>query len=132
MKRLMLAVCLWSATALAATPEDKAALEKAFGLYQTGAYAQSAAALEKISPSDRETQATVAYFKGLNHAKLQEFSKAAKSFREAISLGEKAKEIHYELGQVLYADQMLDEASSEFRKSIVNEYKVAASAYYIA
>ncbi len=128
----LLVVCLLSSPAFAdVSGENKETLEKAFSLYKGGAYSQSVRLLEKVKSSDREVQATVAYFRGLNFAKLQDFRKATDAFRDAIRLGEKAREIHYELGQVLYADQQIDDAAKEFRRSIAADYKVAASAYYV-
>ena len=133
MKTIILTLLLIFANpAFAVSPESKAALDEAYSLYSKGAYAQSLTKLEQIPNEDNETKSSVAYFIGLNQAKLQNFSAAASAFRQAISLGHKSKELHYELGQALYGDQLIDEATKEFKRSIVAGYKISASAYYVA
>ncbi|RZA06503.1 MAG: hypothetical protein EOP11_10240 [Proteobacteria bacterium] len=65
------------------------------------------------------------------HAKLQAFDRALPHYKSAIRLNSPAPSLPYDYGQALFATQALAEAEEQFKISIVNKYKVAASGYYV-
>ena len=65
-------------------------------------------------------------------AKLQSFDRALPRYRDAIRAGVPEPSLAYDYGQALFATQNLADAEEQFKASIINKYKVAASAYYVA
>ncbi len=132
---LALALALGTATPRAHGAVSEAhqqVLAEAFALFKKGAYAQAIDKAEAIKTADRETQGTVNFFIASAHAKLQDFEKAAEYYRKTIASRHNPEGLHYDYGQALFATQKLKEAEQAFRKSIINKYKMGASAYYIA
>lgn len=115
-----------------ASPKDEKQMAEAYALFQKGAYGQAIEFAKKIHPSDNEAAANLAYFQGAAHAKMQAYDKAIPFYKKAESLGAKPENLHYDYGQALFATQKLKEASNEFKLSILRNFKVSASAYYVA
>ncbi len=116
----------------APSPADQKKLAEAWTLYQSGAYTQALTKAGGIQSSDRETLSTAAFFLALTHAKMQNYDKAIPHFKKAEELKNDAPSLHYEFGQALIALQELPKAETQFKKSIVNKFKMGASAYYVA
>lgn len=132
---LALALALGTATPCALGSVSEAhqkVLAEAFAMFKKGAYAQAIEKAEGIKSGDKETVGTVAFFIASSHAKLQNFDKAAEYYQKTIASGHNPPGLHYDYGQALYATQKLKEAEQAFRKSIINKFKMGASAYYIA
>lgn len=129
MKRaaLVLAVLLFSREALA---EEKFLVE-AFALFRKGAYSQAIEKAKAVQAKDQAARASVAFFLATTYAKMQSFDKAVAHYAEAEKLGSDAPNLFYDYGQALFATQKLREAETYFKKSIVANFKVAASAYYV-
>ncbi|OFZ83411.1 MAG: hypothetical protein A2583_08560 [Bdellovibrionales bacterium RIFOXYD1_FULL_53_11] len=124
---IIIAAMIAGANAHAGTTED---LSAAYTLYKKGAYTQALTTLSKVQ-GDTDTNAMVAYWGGLCHARLQSFDRAAEKFRTADRLGSKAEDLDYELGQALYAIQDMRAAREAFKRSAAKKYKPAASQYYV-
>lgn len=132
---LALALALGTATpcALGAVSEaNQKVLAEAFAMFKKGAYTQAIEKAETIKGGDKETSGTVSFFIASAHAKLQNFEKAAEFYQKTIASGHNPPGLHYDYGQALFATQKLKEAEQAFRKSIINKFKMGASAYYIA
>lgn len=132
---LALALALGTACprALGAVSEaNQKVLAEAFAMFKKGAYSQAIEKAETIKATDKETVGTVDFFIASAHAKLQNFEKAAEFYQKTIAAGQNPPGLHYDYGQALYATQKLKEAEQAFRKSIINKFKMGASAYYIA
>lgn len=128
-----LLICHSSTLAYAAlAPEQAKVLANAYTEYKKGAYLNAVKLVDGIQTTDREGQGTIAYFKGINFSKLQDFPAAITAFAQAEKFGNTTDNLHYEYGQALYATQRFQEARDQFKKSIVQKYKIAASAYYVA
>lgn len=132
---LALALALGTACprALGAVSEaNQKVLAEAFALFKRGAYAQAIEKAETVHSTDKETIGTMDFFIASAHAKLQNFEKAAEFYQKTIASGQNPPGLHYDYGQALFATQKLKEAEQAFRKSIINKFKMGASAYYIA
>lgn len=101
-----------------------------YSLYKKGDYTEAIKQLQKIEKK-RDYQATAHYMKGLCFNKLQEFDKSENEFKRAIHFGAKAKDVHYERGQALFAAQNLDLARKSFAHSVESNYQVDSSLYYM-
>lgn len=100
-----------------------------FREYKKGDYLQAIRVVETLDfSSDPETKD---YYLGTCFNKLQNFEKAAIHFQKAIQLGSKIPEIHYSLGQALYASLQLKKARAAFQTSSQHRYKTGASLYYV-
>ncbi|MBT3235681.1 MAG: tetratricopeptide repeat protein [Bdellovibrionales bacterium] len=113
-------------TAYSATP-----LEDIYRSYKAGSYQKTVNLLNALKPKAYPL-ATTEYWLGLSHARLQDFATAIPHFKQAIKVGGPQADIHYELGQALYAMNELASAVSSFKKSIQKKYKTTASLYYVA
>ena len=71
------------------------------------------------------------YYQGLSYARLKKFNKARDHFKQAIKLKVENIDVHYELGQALYAGNDIEESQVSFKKSIEKKYKVPSSYYYL-
>ena len=105
-------------------------LKKALVSYTQGKYAETLDALAQIQ-GDRDTKATVDYWKGHCQFKLKEYDKAILSFRAAIAGGSKNNDQFFVLGQSYFASQKLEEAIPYFEKSAEVNFKRGASYYYV-
>lgn len=114
-----------------ANATDAGKLKQALILYSAGKYRDTLAQLASIR-SQGEIAATVAYWRGLCHFKLNEFTKATQFLEEARSQGANASDLDYSLGQAYYASQRLEPATLAFRRSKRRGYKPATSTYYLA
>ena len=86
----------------------------------------------KIFNNEKKIRGTIAYWKGLNNIRLNEYDEGIKQIEKAIKLKFQAEDIFYEYGQALYVSERLNEARFAFRQSVKNNYKVGVSLYYIA
>lgn len=71
------------------------------------------------------------YYQGLCYARLKKFNKAKDHFKKAIKLKVENIDVHYELGQALYAGNEIEASQKAFKKSIDKKYKVPSSYYYL-
>lgn len=112
--------------------------KKAGELYTQGRY-QSAieelsaveAKLRSQKKKDKGQLGLVVYWKGITFSKTQDYPAAIKSYEEALRLGFKPQDIHYEFGQALFAAEKLPLAREQFRESVKREFKPAVSLYYM-
>lgn len=72
------------------------------------------------------------YWKGITYARWNEFPEAIKNFDLAMKSGFQSPDIHYELGQALFAQGELKRARAKFARSYKIGHKKAVSLYYIA
>ena len=103
-----------------------------YRLFNNGAYAQAVENLSAINVThlSLDEKIAIAYWKGLCFSKMQTFDRAVTSLQEAVRLGGDYKDLYYELGQALYASQLLRPALAAFEKSVNKKYKIGASMYY--
>ncbi|MGZ3695917.1 MAG: hypothetical protein ACXWQO_17640, partial [Bdellovibrionota bacterium] len=114
-----------------AESKESKQLAKAFALFQKGAYAQAITEAKAIEGS-AENKGTVAFFLANTYAKMQELDKAVPYYKKALSFHYETPSFHYDYGQALFAAHQLKEAEAEFKKSIVAQFKIGPSAYYVA
>lgn len=86
----------------------------------------------KQSRSSKSKFGTLYYWKGIVANRLSDFPLAIKSFDLALNYDFESPDIHYELGQSLFAAGQLKRARAKFARSFKNNYKRAVSLYYIA
>lgn len=124
----MLSAC--PSLVLAATLQEQ--IETATQLFAKGSYASARDLLAgaKLGEGSQAEQAMAHYLVALSDSKLQNFDSAIKEFSQASAV--KANDYHYNYGQALFSAQKFPEAQREFKRSIVQKYKIGASAYYIA
>lgn len=120
---LLILMCAYGPARAAAASQ----LEEAQALFQKGAYHQSAALAEKISDSS----GAAAFLAASAYAKMQAFDQALPHYRRAIAAGVQEPSLQYDYGQALFATRNLKDAEAAFKKSIVSQFKMAASAYYV-
>lgn len=107
-------------------------LEKALREFNQGSYAQTLNILSSIRSSDKDVLSTTAYLKGISHARLQQFTRAAQALIESSKLNHQAKDLYYELGQALYARNQLADARTAFARSAKQDHMITVSLYYMA
>lgn len=95
------------------------------------------ATVEELTSLDQSSltksqQGLIAYWKGIAQNRLQDFPKAIENFQKALDLGYSPQDIHYELGQALFASERYKEARLQFRNSMKKAFKRGVSLYYIA
>jgi hypothetical protein len=83
-------------------------------------------------PTLKANLGKVLYWKGIVANRLNEFPLAIKSFDRAFQEGFDSPDLHYELGQSLFAAEQLKRARAKFARSYKNNFKRAVSLYYIA
>lgn len=86
----------------------------------------------KQSRTSKSKLGTLYYWKGIVANRISDFPLAIRSFDLAIKYGFDSPDIHYELGQSLFAAEELKRARAKFARSFKNNYKRAVSLYYIA
>jgi tetratricopeptide (TPR) repeat protein len=107
--------------------ETPGQLNEAKALFDKGAYHQSAVLAEKA----QDSSGAAAFLAASAYSKMQAFDQALPHYRKAVAAGVKEPALHYDYGQALFATRNLKEAEAEFKKSIVKQFKMAASAYYV-
>lgn len=85
----------------------------------------------KTIKGKRKIKAKKNYYQGLCNARLKKFNKAKEYFKKAINLGVDNIDVHYELGQALYAANNIEESQKLFERSVKKKYKVPSSYYYL-
>lgn len=100
--------------------------------FEQGRYPSVLEILEQTSPTDPKMRGAKAYLMGLAHNKLQNYDLATKHFKTANQYKHPARDLYYEWGQALYANNQLEKARSIFKKSYHASYKSSESLYYTA
>lgn len=99
-------------------------------IYKTFKRGDYLSALNKIKTL-KSKDSTTYYLKGLCLSRLQQHDKAIISLRKSIQLKSDSKDIHFELGQSLYAANELLKARNQFTKSYKRKFKRPTSLYYM-
>ncbi len=99
--------------------------------FNQGAYFQAIELLSKLE-QQQTSRATAWYWKAVCYQKLQEHKEANHFFDKAIGSGVFPKEIYYQYGQSLFADNNFPEAIKYFNKSWQLGLKPGHSLFYIA
>jgi tetratricopeptide (TPR) repeat protein len=146
MKHLLLLVLLGfvpvaraQAPMVAATdPEMERAVSEAYAAFRAGRYGATrrqldvlAVRLEAKGDGARALRGLVAYWRGVTANRQNEFTEATKFFEEAIRLDYRPKDIYYEYGQTLYAQEKLAPARQAFAESLRRGHKRAVCLYYL-
>ncbi len=120
------------------TTSENSLFKTAGELYKQGRYDAVSDELKNISAklmstnADDENLALLFYWRGVVANRLNDFPEAITYFDQAIKRGYKSDDIHYELGQALFASDYLRRARAQFAKSYKKQYKKAVSLYYVA
>jgi len=129
---LNLAILLIISFAIQAnSSQNEEAIKKSLKAFKLGTYQKSIDELFIIK-GDKEVMATKFYMMGLSYNRLQDFENSILSFQKAKKLGNKAKDLHYEYGQALYANSDLEKSRTAFQRSYKNDHKKSSSLYYVA
>ena len=123
---LLLLSLLLSTQVIASSSRMKQALED----FKKGSYQKVITEIKNVK-GNKNTIKVKSYILALSYNKLQEFELAIKNFKISIKLGQDAKDIYYEFGQALYANNDLSKARTAFKKSMKNNYKKDSSLYYM-
>lgn len=107
----------------------ESSLDGAYTSFQKGDYAQAIEEAKKISG---DSDGAVSFFIANAYAKMQELDKALPYYRKAVAAKNPSPSLHYDFGQALFASRQMKEAEASFKRSIVANFKVGASAYYVA
>ncbi len=99
--------------------------------FQKGSYSKVIEGLSGLRET-KKNRATKFYLIALSHNKLQNYDQSIPYFIKAIKSKSTAKDIYYEYGQALYANNDLIKARIAFNKSSSLDYKKDSSIYYIA
>lgn len=100
--------------------------------FQSGSYSSSIELLNKAKTRDKKLTALKFYLLGLSYNKIQNYQQAAQSFKKAHENEHDAKDLYYEWGQALYANNQLEQARKAFHESYVLSHKATESLYYKA
>ncbi len=126
------------AEVLDSSQEENAVLDKASELFGEGKFKATILELSEVESSlkadpnsNQETLGLVYYWKGIAYSRIQDFSLAIENLNQALGLGYEPNDIHYELGQALFASEKLQEAREHFKKSLEGNYKRGVCLYYI-
>ncbi|WP_372654612.1 tetratricopeptide repeat protein [Halobacteriovorax sp.] len=106
-------------------------IKKSLEAFQTGSYTKVIEGLSSLRETS-QNRATKFYLIALSHNKLQNYDQSIPFFIKAIKSKSTAKDIYYEYGQALYANNELNKARIAFNKSNSLGYKKDSSIYYIA
>jgi tetratricopeptide (TPR) repeat protein len=106
-------------------------MTNAFTEFKTGNYVETLKILSKVSGNNKMRGAKK-YLQALCLNKLQRYDEAIENFQSSLSIGYTSKDIFYEYGQALYANNSLEKARKVFNRSARNGYKRVISHYYIA
>lgn len=129
--RQLMQLALICASLLTSPASAKEAFRKANELYSQGKYRGTIEELNRLK-DDRQNAGFISYWKGMSYNRLQEFPLAERHFKKALSLGYNPQDLHYELGQALFASENLIEAKIHFSESFKRSFKRATSLYYMA
>lgn len=105
---------------------------KATTEFEQGRYNSTVATLQKVRPQSKSLKGAKAYLLGMAHNKLQEYDLAAENFEQANLYEHPARDLYYEWGQALYANNQLEKAKAAFIKSYKAPHKTSESLYYMA
>ncbi len=130
MKLLIVILSLLLSTIVFAIDEEKI-INSAYVAYQKEAYDEVLDILGPVQFEGRPEMALKAYMMALSYNRVEEFSNALQSFKTAMSFGAKQQDIHYEMGQALYAMNELKHAKKEFIDSYNLGFKKVPSLYYL-
>ena len=73
----------------------------------------------------------ISYWKGICYNRLQDYNQAIASFNNSIGFNYIPEDLHYELGQALFASERPEEARLQFKESLKKKYKRGVSLYYL-
>lgn len=113
------------------TYDTKMQFRKAAEFFEQGAYLQALNELDKVIFTDEKQQALLQYWRGRCLHNIHRYSEAAEALETAKTIGVEFEDIHYILGQSLYATQELRKARKHFEDSLNINYKRNISLYYI-
>ena len=103
-------------------------LQEIYQLYRQGSYQKVVEQLEQKSEKDPLRN----YMMGITFNKLQKYDLAIPCLEKAINQNIKAQDVHYELGQALYAYDEFKKARSHFEESYKKGFKKEQSLFYVA
>jgi hypothetical protein len=128
---------LWADLVFSQSLERNFLLSKASAFFSAHNYESTINELNEIEAGfkgkiDQQMSGLLHYWRGLCFGRLQNFPQAIQSFNAAIKNGYLPEDIHYELGQALYASEQYPQAREQFKRSFKNKFKQAVSLYYMA
>ncbi|EQC46265.1 tetratricopeptide repeat protein [Bacteriovorax sp. Seq25_V] len=106
-------------------------LSNVYKSLKDGEYEKVISSLESIKSTDKKFLSTKFYLLGLSYSRLQNFPMAIANYKLAVSEGNNANDLWYELGQALYAENELQLSRKAFFRSAKGDYNRAQSNYYI-
>lgn len=110
--------------------QNQEILNQAMRAYRDRRYRQTIQILQSLEGRE-STNALRYYLLGLCYNRLDMYTEAVQSFRQASQLGSRARDINYEVGQAFYAMNELNRAMNFFRASYQQNYMPAQSLYYL-
>ncbi|PIK15261.1 tetratricopeptide repeat protein [Halobacteriovorax sp. JY17] len=110
---------------------EASTIKKSLELFEKGSYTKVIEGLSSLRET-KSIRSTKFYLTALSYNRLQEYDKAIPLFIKAIKAKSGAKDIYYEYGQALYANNDLIKARIAFKKSASMDYKKDSSIYYVA
>lgn len=115
---------------------DNAVFKTAAEFYTSGKYYSTAEELTSIESRlgqnpNQQILGLIYYWRGICQSRLQNYPEAIADFNKALSIDYAPKDIHYELGQALFASDKLTDARLQFRESLKKKFKRGVSLYYI-
>ncbi|HAZ12634.1 MAG: hypothetical protein A2X86_11450 [Bdellovibrionales bacterium GWA2_49_15] len=105
--------------------------QEIFKQYRQGAYFQAIDLLDNLE-KDPSSRSTAWYWKAICYQKLQDHKEANRFFAQTVTSGNYPKEVYYQYGQSLFADNKLDEARKYFTKAWQAGIKPGHSLFYLA
>lgn len=130
-KSLLLCFFLFSKLGFAQTNLFETVMQS----YSEGKYRAAVEELDKIEKRQKEdpkTKGLIAYWKAMSLNRLQDYPAAIEEFKKAIALKYEPKDLHYELGQALFASEKLIDAKIYFNESFKRSFKRGTCLYYMA
>jgi tetratricopeptide (TPR) repeat protein len=109
---------------------ETSALDDFYTNYKLGNYEKAIAALKNLGP-ETNSVASKNYLMATTFSKMQEYDQAIKHFELAIQEKIEAKDLYYEYGQALYANNDLKKSREAFKKSSELDFNSPASLYYV-
>ncbi len=106
-------------------------LEDFYVYFKTGKYQKAVEALQLIRGT-RSFESTRSYLMALCFKNMQQYDKAIAFFKLAIRDGNSSKDLFFEYGQTLFAENDLEKAKRAFNISFKKGYKSSYSLYYIS
>jgi tetratricopeptide (TPR) repeat protein len=123
---LLLFSILFSTQIFASSSKIKTALED----FKKGSYQRVIKNIKNINGNNNILK-TKNYLLALSYNRVQEFDLAINHFKKTLRLGQDAKDVYYEFGQALYANNDLGKSRTAFKKSYERNYKKDSSLYYM-